>query len=366
MTASPQLATIRDTGKGGATFTATFNPASLKITITNKIQDEEDGKAGGKGGKGSKGQARQNTRVTTTKLDTELIFDTTESGADVRDGAGGTAALKALGSAPESEHPAQPTVEFRWGRFSFVGLIETLEETLDFWSAEGVPLRSTVKLAMQGTRVDKIEKGGGAALPEPQKQTISQAPAGGRGATDVGARHGAPGAGRAIAARNGVENMRMTGGGAVAVAASIQLKAAAAFSLGAAAGASASASAGASAGFGAGAAASAGVSAGVAAGASAGFGASASAGFAAGASAGFGARATAGVSASAGAFAGLGASKTASVGLPFDPARLLPKPPIPAAGPGARFDVTGKAATSGPPGLSAQVSGQAFAGVRFG
>ena len=106
------LATFREVGHDETVATVTFNPASLKVSLTNKLQDEEEG---------GNGQARQATRVSTTKLETELVFDTTDTGNDVRDKSG---PVKALATAPEGPHPRPPQVEFRWGRFSFVGAIE--------------------------------------------------------------------------------------------------------------------------------------------------------------------------------------------------------------------------------------------------
>lgn len=372
------IAVIRDVQPKGLSFQATFNPTSLKMALSNKLQDEEQAAPGGKAMKGQ-GKAQQTTRVSTTKLDVELIVDTTDTGGDVReDKEKGTDLLKKLATASEGDHPSPPQVEFRWGRFRFIGLIESLNETLDFWSAEGVPLRATIQLSIAGKGADTIEAGEGAKLNEFKETAIVQAPAGGRGTTDVASAAGNSGAGRALAAANGMASMRASAGASVAVSAKIELKVAARFDL--------SASAGASAGFGAGASASAGVGAsagigggagiGLSAGASAGagIGVGASAGIGVGASAGigiggsasvsFGASATAGVSASAGAFAGLGSSKTASVSLPMNPARLLP-PPLPSSGP-MSVDVTGRSTSSGPGGLNARLGAQASAGVSIG
>lgn len=383
-----------DVAGNASSVTAMFNPASLKMSVSNKLQDENAGASGNKGSKPS-----QNTRVTTTKLDVELTFDTTDMGSDVRFGENGTSLLRALATAPEGNNPKPPTVAFRWGNFAFQGLIESLNETLDFWSDEGVPLRSTIQLSMQQT--ETIDQGKSAATlnPNNKPQTLAPVPQYGTGTSGVGAMLGNAGAGRAIAAANGIENMRMSAGGSVAVSASVNLQAAASFSIsaGASAGAGigigasagigigASAGAGVSAGFGIGASASAGASAGIGAGASAsaGFGIGASAGFgvsaSAGASAGigfsasagasasasanlFGATATAGVSASSGAFAGLGSSKTTSITLGLDPVRLLPAPTVVMAGTTPRFDVTGRMIGGGS-GFDAQLNARASASV---
>lgn len=371
MTVEPAKAQFADAATPTNTFAVMFNPASLKVTLTNKLQDQQPAAAAGAGGASGHGAsppaaaAHQNTQATTTKLETELVFDTTQDGGDVREW---SKKLKDLAKTPGPDQ-APPRVVFTWGRFTFSGVIESLVESIDFWSSEGVPLRSTVQLVLQGIDAD------GVVSTAPATASLNQAPIGGRGTTDVATAAGDPRAGRQLAAANGIENMRMAGGGAVAVSAGVELKAAAGFSLsagasagigiGASAGFGAGASAGASAGFGAGASAGfgAGASAGFGAGASAGFGAGASAGFGAGASAGFGASATAGLSASQGAFAGLGVSKTATTSVRLDPGRLLPPPGAAVAvGSGAQFDVTGRVSAAGSSGLSAEVRG----GVRFG
>jgi len=268
-------------------------------------------------------------------------------------------------------------VEFRWGRFSFTGVIETLSETLDFWSAEGVPLRSTLQLTLAGTGLDTL-----AANP-PRRARLKQVSARSTGATGAAREAGDSAAGRQLAAQNGIEDMRMAAGGTLAVSAGVTLQAAAGFSLsagagagfgiGAAAGAGAGAGVGAGAGLGAGAGigagASIGMSAGAGAGISAGFSGGAGTGFAAGASAsaaGFGASASAGVAAAGGAFAGLGVSRTASASVRLDPERMASPPSLSWSSSTGSFDVTGKAVASGSAGLSANVSGTARAGVRFG
>ena len=47
--------------------------------------------------------------------------------------------------------PANPCL-FLWGTFQFVGLVESYNETLDFFSASGVPLRATVSMSLTESR----------------------------------------------------------------------------------------------------------------------------------------------------------------------------------------------------------------------
>ncbi|NJD04917.1 MAG: hypothetical protein FIA97_00265, partial [Methylococcaceae bacterium] len=201
-----EKACITPTKEKGQKHEVDFNPASLKVSLSNRLQDE-DATGGG-------GQARQNTRVTTAKLETELVYDTTDTGQDVREK---TEVLKKMAIAPPAvagkPPAAPPSVEFRWGRFSFVGVIESLNETLDFWAAEGIPLRATIQLTIQN-----VNGAADSITGDHTPATLNSVSGGGTGATGVATQAGDPLAGRAVAAANGIENMRLPLGGAVAVA----------------------------------------------------------------------------------------------------------------------------------------------------
>jgi hypothetical protein len=383
---------------GGQSLLVHFNPASLKISLTNQIGDSPP---------------QQTTKPTATKLDVELIFDTTQTGADVRET---TKALRLMATAtateatqkpakgkgggkPEVEHSLQK-ITFSWGTAKYYGIIESLNETLDFWSSDGVPLRSTIQIGMKGAG-DEFFSGTfkGASYsktnPAPPLNDFVPVPAlpASTGATGAAAAGGDPGAGRMLAALNGVENMRLPGGGALSASASgsVNLSAAAGFKMsggvsagasigfgmGASAGASigaglsagvgvgmsagagigmgASAGLGAGAGIGMSAGAGAGMSGGIGMSAGAGIGMSTGAGIGASAGAGFAASAgagivsgsaTAGISASQGAFAGLGASKMTLPGPSFKPGQMA-SAAMPSVGAGAHFDATGKLVSGG-------------------
>jgi hypothetical protein len=367
-----------------------FNPSSLRVSYTNQF---------------GSGKPFAHAQETTAKLDVELIFDTTDTGMSVY------AALNQLenmtravtppspnqsrggrssggGNAQANEPSGKvPVVEFWWGTKIFEGVVESLTQTIEYWSADGVPLRATAQLALKETvNVDIAEQRATrraanvqindqadnvVAVPVPTRAT---------GTTDTATQAGNSRAGRALAALNGLETMRggvanasafagatanvgasagaSAGAGAsLGIQAEVKLSAAAAFS--GSAGVSAGASAGAGAGFGVGASAGAsasaglsasagiGMSAGASAGAGAGFGVGAGAGISAGASmtigggVSVGGSATAGVSVSEGAFAGLGASKTGSA-TGLNPAHLLPQFPATPIGASAQFDLSGR------------------------
>ncbi len=195
-----------------------FNPASLQLTLSTKLNEK---KAKGEGG-------RQAVNESTAKLSVELVFDTTDTLNNVCDTTVKVARL--LGD--KGQPP--PLVTFAWGAFKFVGIVDSYKETLDFFSAEGVPLRSSVALGM--TQDENIFDRGPAG-----QQAAGWSPAGGAGSnnarvaptggsiTQTAARAGAPEAGRFIAAMNGVENMRFPSAPTLTVDVSASLSPPAAF-----------------------------------------------------------------------------------------------------------------------------------------
>ncbi|MGA9583127.1 MAG: hypothetical protein WBR13_14295, partial [Allosphingosinicella sp.] len=224
-----------------------FNPTSLRVALTNQFGDDPP---------------EQHARATTGKLDVELLFDTSHDGSDVRSA---TEALRTMAVATGVTPPAGgqqpqangslPKVFFHWGTASFEGLIESLTETLDYWSSDGVPLRASIALSMKGSELRS------SAYTASAMATNVDAPAlvdfvpvaamDGMGASGAAAKGGDPGAGRFLAALNGMESMRAgaSAGASLSASASINLSAAAGFAM------SGGVSAGAGIGFGAGASA---------------------------------------------------------------------------------------------------------------
>ena len=115
--------------------TVHFNPASLQYTVSNTLKDE---------GSGSK--KKQYVSQTSAKLTMDLVFDTTDTGQDVRETTEKIAKmLKAHGP---SGKQVPPLVEFGWGVYRFTGMVEQYKETLDFFAAGGIPLRAGVNLTL--------------------------------------------------------------------------------------------------------------------------------------------------------------------------------------------------------------------------
>ncbi len=349
----PVRAYLKPKAVEGENIDFQFNPSTLRISYTNQFGDDPP---------------QNNVRVTGAKLDVELIFDTTDSGQSVYEYLNKLEEITRSSAVEETNNPSGevPVIEFWWSIKLFEGVVESLTNTIEYWSHDGVPLRATVQLSMKETAHEFSAKNvatanrraADIALGDRDDNTATiEVPPTPRGATDVAAQAGNARAGRTVAAQNGMESMRagtsaFAGASAGAFAgASASASASAGVSASASAGASASASAGISLSAGAklGAAASfqasGGVSAGAGAGASLGFGVGASAGASAGA--GIGASAGIGLSGGASIGAGVGAGAGISAGAGFGAS----------AGAGAGFSAGAGASAS------AGISGSASAGV---
>jgi hypothetical protein len=297
-----------------------FNPTTLKFQITNTQQQRQSENAGSEFVSESAGQ-----------LTLDLVFDTTGSGQDVR------IDTKKLALFMKPEARVLPTLKFKWGDFEFEGTMASFQETIDYFAASGVPLRSTVSVTLKTkSKTFDYTTSAGQAQTDDAQLTLppEDAPDDGRrrpsSTTGIAQQAGDPRQGRALAAANGIENMRFPGGGSLVVSAEVSLQPAVAFS----AGASFDSRGSAGASFGAGA----GVN----------FGASAGVSFGAGA----------GLTVSEGAFAGLRAGAS-NAGPPrrLQPQRLLADDGVNrvATSEGARFAVGGQAIFEGSASLTADV-----------
>lgn len=251
-----ELARFRTlTGSPTVEFDVHFNPASLEHSVSNTLKEE---------GKGSR--KKQFIDKTSAKLTMKLVFDTTDTGEDVRVHTDKVAAL--LRPVGDGKKQVPPNVEFSWGLYRFTGMVEKHKETLDFFAPSGVPLRATVDLtlASQDVQFESARN-----PPASVDQGLEPEPAvvpGGGGPSGVANALGDPRSARSIASANGSESLRFGGGAVLAVSAGVELQAEAGFSAGASAGA----------GFGIGASAGAGIGGGFSTGASAGAGFGVSAG----------------------------------------------------------------------------------------
>lgn len=140
-----------------------FNPTSLKVSLSNTLKENP---------RSGNSRASQFVDKSSSSLTVELIFDTTwieapaggaagdqgssrnniEQGSDVRLQTRKIADtfIKPVGSGAQLRAPKRCL--FQWGSFEFLGLVESFEETLDFFSPKGRPLRATVALKLKEDR----------------------------------------------------------------------------------------------------------------------------------------------------------------------------------------------------------------------
>lgn len=316
-------------GGSGPKVYVHFNPETLQYTVQNTIKEE---------GKGNK--KKQHVSQTSGKLTLQLVFDTTDTGEDIRVYTDEVA--KFLNPDAAGNDKTAPLVEFHWGAYEFAGLVEQYKETIDFFAAAGVPLRSTVDLTLASQDPKQIFNSNhnpSASVDQPQSgQEATVHPQGGAGqnsgpggAAGLANALGDPRAARSIASLNGSASLRFGAGGSLAVSGGVSLQSAAAFSTGA----------------------SGGIGGGI------GLGAGASLSLGAGISAGGGVSATAGAD-----FAGLRATADGALSVPSG-RTLFSAGADAGTGAGAQFAAGGRAQAVGGASISADVGADADLNARI-
>lgn len=120
-----------------------FNPQSLKVTFSNQLT----------GGDQSGGSGKQYVGKGATKLSLELWFDVTVPMADGNMHREGDVrqvtkeVIFFITPQEEGDKFIPPGLRFVWGTFLFDGIVESMDESLEFFSEEGKPLRSKITLS---------------------------------------------------------------------------------------------------------------------------------------------------------------------------------------------------------------------------
>ena len=154
-----------------------FNPETLKVTLSNNLNADNQGGSSG-------GPAAQYIEKSESSLSVELLFDTTAAathhaalthncanggdtqtpsgsgsdGGEVMDVRSQTKCIadKFMKSPDDPEtidRPAAPSrCRFQWGAFVFVGMVSSYNETLEYFSPEGIPLRAKLSLSLKEDR----------------------------------------------------------------------------------------------------------------------------------------------------------------------------------------------------------------------
>ncbi len=185
-----------------------FNPQTLKLKFANQNS----------GGEQPNGATAQNVGNLTSSLSVELLFDTTESGSDVREKTKKVAYFMMPKEGEENRTP--PRTRFQWGSLVFEGVTNELEETLDYFSAEGVPMRATLSLTLKSDNIvfliDKIKGNGRSGSKSKEGTGITkplQTARPGDSLTSMAGRIGKSANWKAIAEANNIDDpLRMTAG----------------------------------------------------------------------------------------------------------------------------------------------------------
>ncbi|MFG6428546.1 hypothetical protein [Roseateles sp. LYH14W] len=151
---------LSDVMPGGKSLTVQFNPESLKLSYANQVKEQPNASGGGgAGGNQSQGSAaRQFVGTGSTKLSVQLWFDVaaaTSAPFIVDDVRRITAQVlyfikpkPAAAGARDTAQRTPPGLRFTWGNFLFDGIVEGMEESVEFFSPKGEALRASITLNM--------------------------------------------------------------------------------------------------------------------------------------------------------------------------------------------------------------------------
>ncbi|MCA9541588.1 MAG: hypothetical protein KC620_21970, partial [Myxococcales bacterium] len=142
---------------GGRRITVQFNPDSLKVNFANQIQTPTS--TGDQSGTSNKLYVGSGN----TKLQLQLWFDVNQPQPgeqrfdDVRKLTEQVAWF--ITPQPDGNKFVPPAVRFEWGTFLFDGVMDSLDETLEFFSSDGRPLRASVSLGMSRQEISAFKFG---------------------------------------------------------------------------------------------------------------------------------------------------------------------------------------------------------------
>lgn len=147
--------------KLGRKVVVQFNPESLKLTTSNQLSGENN-----KGG-----AAIQFSSKGSTKLSFSMWFDVnapqaqSKTKTDVRELTKEIAEFMKVsvkGKGKKAKY-IPPGCMFLWGNVLFFGVMESFNETLEYFSEKGVPLRASVTVSMTKQDVQVVCDQGNAA-----------------------------------------------------------------------------------------------------------------------------------------------------------------------------------------------------------
>jgi hypothetical protein len=203
---------------GGKVVPVQFNPATLKVSYTNQVQSNDQSTA----------SSIQYVGKGTSKMGLELLFDIsmpieseenrTRAYSDVREITREVTYF--ITPKPDPDHEDRflpPGVRFSWGSFLFEGIVESMDETLELWSEDGIPLRATMtmNLGQQGVffgmnpNATRSPTAGGAGARGGAGTSPLAAARAGDSLQSIAARLGKAADWQGLARANGIENPRI-------------------------------------------------------------------------------------------------------------------------------------------------------------
>jgi hypothetical protein len=187
-----------------------FNPETLKVSFANQVATP----SGAGDQKGT--PARQFVGAGTTKLSLQLWFDVTapmppeqQKEQDVRKLTAKVAYF--ITPKPEGDKFVPPAVRFLWGSFQFDGIMESMEESLEFFSSDGRPLRASVTINLTQQKITEFTfraTAGPGATPSPGTRPLTPAPQG-KSVQSMADSQGKGDNWQDIASANNIENPRL-------------------------------------------------------------------------------------------------------------------------------------------------------------
>jgi hypothetical protein len=199
---------------GGQSVEVQFNPELLKVTFANQLVQPQGGdQSAGNGG-------RQFVGAGTTKLALQLWFDVTAMEKDPVDDVRRLTQKVIFFMTPQKvkgdpKKLSPPGVQFQWGSFLFKGIVEGLEESLEYFSPDGKPLRASITLTLSQQKILETEFKGVGNPPARPGQAPLKAAKQGDSLQNMAAKNGNQDW-QSVAAANGIEDpMRMAPGALV-------------------------------------------------------------------------------------------------------------------------------------------------------
>lgn len=237
--ATPGKATLKEmTAKGeamqgGKELEVQFNPESLRITHASQLRPPINSSRGTGTAAGPATQSadvvgsttHQQTGPGSTRLSVQLWFDVTSvlphGKEGVRDVRELTQEVAYFMNSANAQRQTPRGVQFRWGTLIFTGVMDSLDENLEFFSSQGVPLRASLNIGISEGIVEP-PKPSGSGLPAGLSagfgasaslgagtQPLVQAEAGVSLQAMASANFGANADWQSIATANGIENPRL-------------------------------------------------------------------------------------------------------------------------------------------------------------